>query len=449
MFRQKLQRILSCLAVGIVFLAVMSASARSESFSIQAKHVVNVSGNFSHLLALEGPGGSVIDPGIGVTYTPQLHPVFNPSLFIGYGANWPEQIEGPVPPSVADIGKTQYLYLYPVQLSLRMQYPLTSEVRGYTSFGIGRLFWAPKSEDDSALPWVMETPESHGVFTVGIGAEYALTRNTALDVSFRYQDIMFHDMIFPGGADQYTSSIELRIGYSWYLQRDKDVDNDGVLNIADQCPDEPEDRDGFRDWDGCPDPDNDGDGVPDERDQCPGEQEDLDLYQDEDGCPDYDNDGDGIPDSLDSCPDKKETMNGFQDKDGCPDEVKEAGGGGIQVDTLDLQEMRILFDREKFTSSETSTLNLLMQTQQDLIMEVLLSTLTFNSDFQVTLRSRTYDGSDDGGNALAESLQRYLIRNGISEERITIDEFESGAKGSGNRKKSAATQRQLEVFIHK
>ena len=42
--------------------------------------------------------------------------------------------------------------------------------------------------------------------------------------------------------------------------------------------------------------DTDGDGNPDTTDVCPDEPEDKDGYQDEDGCPELDNDGDGILD---------------------------------------------------------------------------------------------------------------------------------------------------------
>ncbi len=48
-----------------------------------------------------------------------------------------------------------------------------------------------------------------------------------------------------------------------------DRDGDGVPDDTDKCPDDPEDRDGFEDDDGCPDPDNDGDGVLDTQDKCP------------------------------------------------------------------------------------------------------------------------------------------------------------------------------------
>jgi OOP family OmpA-OmpF porin len=101
-----------------------------------------------------------------------------------------------------------------------------------------------------------------------------------------------------------------------------DSDNDGVPDDVDQCPDIPEDRDGFQDEDGCPDFDNDNDGIYDTQDKCPNDPEDFDGFQDEDGCSDPDNDGDGIPDKFDKCPNTPEDKDGYQDEDGCPD-----GGG--------------------------------------------------------------------------------------------------------------------------
>ena len=99
----------------------------------------------------------------------------------------------------------------------------------------------------------------------------------------------------------------------------EDSDGDGVPDTVDKCPDEPEDRDGFEDDDGCPDPDNDNDGIPDNFDNCPNEAEDMDGFEDEDGCPDPDNDKDGFPDAQDKCPMQPETLNGNKDDDGCPD----------------------------------------------------------------------------------------------------------------------------------
>ena len=126
--------------------------------------------------------------------------------------------------------------------------------------------------------------------------------------------------------------------------------------LARQVPEQPEDKDGFQDQDGCPDPDNDedgildvedacpnkpedkrtairrptaarsaiatSDGILDDDDKCPDEPEDKDGFEDEDGCPDPDNDKDGIPDTDDKCPNEPETVNGYADDDGCPDELR-------------------------------------------------------------------------------------------------------------------------------
>ncbi len=94
-----------------------------------------------------------------------------------------------------------------------------------------------------------------------------------------------------------------------------DRDADGVIDEWDLCLDEPEDIDGYRDEDGCPELDNDEDGVLDRRDGCPNKKEDLDGVDDEDGCPEYDNDGDLVLDVSDKCPNEY----GPPLSGGCPD----------------------------------------------------------------------------------------------------------------------------------
>jgi outer membrane protein OmpA-like peptidoglycan-associated protein len=66
----------------------------------------------------------------------------------------------------------------------------------------------------------------------------------------------------------------------------RDTDGDGIADPDDRCPTEPEDKDGFEDADGCPDPDNDKDGILDKNDKCPNEAEVVNGVDDEDGCPD-------------------------------------------------------------------------------------------------------------------------------------------------------------------
>ena len=114
----------------------------------------------------------------------------------------------------------------------------------------------------------------------------------------------------------------------------RDADHDGVYDSEDRCPDQPEDHDGYKDQDGCPDPDNDGDGIPDALDHCPNDPEDLDGFEDADGCPELDNDKDGIPDLNDPCPNAAEDGLGKRPTDGCPSTAEDSDGDGIN-DTVD------------------------------------------------------------------------------------------------------------------
>ncbi len=83
-----------------------------------------------------------------------------------------------------------------------------------------------------------------------------------------------------GAADARAS-----LGLS-YSPRKHDQDADGVPDTADQCEHLAEDRDGFEDQDGCPEPDNDQDMILDEDDRCPLEPAEIDRDEDEDGCTD-------------------------------------------------------------------------------------------------------------------------------------------------------------------
>ena len=202
-------------------------------------------------------------------------------------------------------------------------------------------------------------------FHIGAGVKYAFTPLIALRLDARA-------LAVPNTADNGLSpDFEFMGGLAFTLGghesppplppqaplAPRDSDGDGIPDINDKCPNAAEDKDGFEDDDGCPDPDNDKDGIPDAtdkcpneaetkngiddedgcpekdedgdgilgtRDKCPTEAEDKDGFEDDDGCPDLDNDKDGIPDATDKCPNEPETKNGFQDDDGCPDEVPAA-----------------------------------------------------------------------------------------------------------------------------
>jgi len=123
------------------------------------------------------------------------------------------------------------------------------------------------------------------------------------------------------------------VGATWapsFADRDKD----GIPDQVDQCPDQPEDHDGFKDDDGCPDPDNDADTIPDDKDKCPNQAEDFDQFQDDDGCPDPDNDNDGIDDLHDACPNDAEDHKPPKPNDGCPASKTDSDGDGVP-DSID------------------------------------------------------------------------------------------------------------------
>ncbi|MGH7280701.1 MAG: thrombospondin type 3 repeat-containing protein [Polyangiaceae bacterium] len=179
----------------------------------------------------------------------------------------------------------------------------------------------------------------------------------------------YRDTYFLAGGDIGLDSavgvpaFRLIAGFGW-APRDHDIDHDGVPDDIDQCPEIPEDRDGFEDDDGCPEIDNDDDGIVDKEDFCPNVKgvaqpgklngcpigdADLDGIPDNvdacprekgvksndsrlNGCPVHDRDGDGIVDAYDKCPDQAEDKDGFQDQDGCPDPDNDGDGISDAVD---------------------------------------------------------------------------------------------------------------------
>jgi hypothetical protein len=117
-----------------------------------------------------------------------------------------------------------------------------------------------------------------------------------------------------------------------WAPRSHDKDHDRVPDDVDQCPEIPEDLDGFEDFDGCPEHDDDGDGIPDHEDACPRVKGQPDPDPKKNGCPHgppaplADRDSDDVPDIRDRCPLQPEDRDGFQDNDGCPDPDNDGDG---------------------------------------------------------------------------------------------------------------------------
>ncbi len=162
-------------------------------------------------------------------------------------------------------------------------------------------------------------PDSAAIF--GLGTRIALTDDLGLRIDL-------NGVIVPGRDLTNEFEQEAWVGLYYTLGGAPiDTDADGILDSDDKCLTEKEDKDGWEDSDGCPDPDNDGDAILDGDDKCPDQAEVKNGLKDDDGCPDGDKDRDGIEDGEDKCPTMAESKNGYKDEDGCPDDPDSDGDG--------------------------------------------------------------------------------------------------------------------------
>ncbi|MFH2010517.1 MAG: OmpA family protein [bacterium] len=255
-----------------------------------------------------------------------------------------------------------------------------------------------------------------------------------------------------------------------------DEDGDGIPDDKDKCPKEPEDKDGFQDEDGCPDPDNDQDGIPDAHDKCPNDAEDKDGFEDADGCPDPDNDGDGVCDDnptiqrdlkkfrsichgADKCPNKAETINGVDDLDGCPDAGKEAvkldlnAGAGYKGRFL-------LTDRFQFSTdygAELSASNKAVLTQLAHILRLRAARIiTQVAIMTFTDATQSNDQAIAVTKAQAEAIRNFLISLGTEKSRLvaipagkTNPICSKRPRKRRRRKRCDRQNRRVELFILK
>ena len=177
-------------------------------------------------------------------------------------------------------------------------------------------------------------PEWEGRLTVPAGDNTELAQEIRVGLATRATDGWALSGAMGVGLGEAVGRPAFRylFSVSYVAPPDPDPDGDGLANGSDFCPDEPEDRDGYIDEDGCPDIDDDQDKVPDLVDGAPRIPEDRDGFEDGDGVPEFDNDGDGLLDRVDQCPNEEEDFDGFADGDGCPDPDND--GDGL-VDRLD------------------------------------------------------------------------------------------------------------------
>jgi OOP family OmpA-OmpF porin len=217
-----------------------------------------------------------------------------------------------------------------------------------------------------------------------------------------------------------------------------DRDSDGIPDELDKCPDDPEDRDGFQDEDGCPDIDNDQDGLPDAVDRCPNDPEDRDGYQDDDGCPDLDNDGDDIPDAVDRCPNEAETRNGIDDADGCPD-----SGGVAAADVLVLPS--IAFDAGK--SNISTAAEALLDRVADKL-QAMPAVRRVRLEGHVDSREPQRPSATALSSARALAVRSYLMKRGVDGARLQAVGYGAGRPfDSGDSAAAHASNRRVEMIV--
>ena len=191
-----------------------------------------------------------------------------------------------------------------------------------------------------------------------------------------------------------------------------DSDADGIADAADKCPRQPEDKDGFEDADGCPDPDNDKDGVADADDRCPNEAEDKDGFEDADGCPDPDNDKDGVADADDRCPNDP----GPVDNQGCPK----------KYDHIVVTEAKIELKQKIFFETDKAVI---MARSFSLLSEI-ANVLHTRPAMRVRIEGHTDSRGAKSYNlslsqARADAVRHYLVGMGIAAERLETRGFGS------------------------
>ncbi|HMG56006.1 MAG TPA: OmpA family protein, partial [Kofleriaceae bacterium] len=235
---------------------------------------------------------------------------------------------------------------------------------------------------------------------------------------------------------------------------------------VDQCPRIPEDRDGWQDEDGCPDPDNDGDGITDQLDRCPNEPEDRDGFEDADGCPDDDNDKDGITDKLDKCPNEPEDKDGWKDDDGCPDPDNDKDGipdvadkcpdePGVPPDGCPKKYNLVVVTQTKIELKQTvffDTNRATIKRVSNALLNEVAQALRDNPTIRVEIQGHTDSQGNDRANLKlsqkrAEAVRTYLAKRTIAGDRMVAKGYGEGVPIADNRTAEGRSQNRRVEFV--
>lgn len=320
------------IAAALLAAGATPAAASGEGQGGMRTPRVLVQGYFGYHLFMQPGEQFAHQPVVGGRIGVDLTPRFGIEFGMGYVQTQTLRVE-------VDGEEGKLVHLVNPRLDFNFYFARGGRAIPYAQLGLGFKHFSIKNRDSSDTVMVAgegglpqpRNPDTDFEWDAALGLRLLPLEYFGFDLNARYLMSLAPDEPFVSadGSLSYPDrfdNLEFTVGVFGRLGRmpPKDRDGDGILDRDDECPDEPEDKDGFQDQDGCPDLDNDRDGIADVDDSCPDEPEDKDGFQDQDGCPDPDNDADGLVDAKDRCPDEPETRNGFEDADGCPDEVPPA-----------------------------------------------------------------------------------------------------------------------------
>ncbi len=275
---------------------------------------------------------------------------------------------------------------------------LTGSFRPFLVAGLGGLMVRT-----SALEMENDTDQAYHW-----GGGFALELTSSLDLRLDLRHLVVPDRTATGA----TNDFEMSAGVTFRFGKSEASNEQGREDVADgggrgrkrTKPAEEKLRPTAND--------SDGDGIADSADQCPSQAEDKDGFQDEDGCADLDNDGDGIVDSADQCPDEPETKNGYLDDDGCADQSP-----------TDLVGFTFPRNSDKFDPASAA------------LLERAYQVLDRNRKLNVEISGHASEGEAkplELSIARAEAVKEYLVRRGISEDRVRTVGYGGDRPSSSN-----------------
>lgn len=202
----------------------------------------------------------------------------------------------------------------------------------------------------------------------------------------------------------------------WISQKGYQDHFKDVCDGTDECPEESEDYDGYRDGDGCADPDNDSDGV------CDPWVSHVVGAMDEYGA---------LCDGVDKCPDQA----GSVDADGCPDKVLQPPPKFFVLEGVNFESGKATITRDSYSS--LMKIVDIMETFKEVTFEIVGHTDNLGS------KEKNRRLSADR----AAAVKDFLVKNGISSSRIeTYGKGGSQPVASNKTSEGRAQNRRIEFI---